>query len=274
MSSGRRRQRRYSVRVSDTPPVNPIKATGRWLGYYGLRFEPIVLVVSAIGLAVGGGIWAENVGFALLVIVFSACLPLPGFLWRRRTDADDVTSDARELLLEESLRPLLELGATTTSEPKAKRVTTAEAAAQRVSLDLRNAFSDIDGIRVVVFRVSEDGTQMTPFPPAGRQSRPGPFERGTARGDKAFSVLEGRDPYVMVEDLAKADPNEWQGTGDGYATFVSAPIRSSSEGLGMLTVDAPKAGALDARHGSTLALFAAALGVLFAEAVRGGGGAR
>lgn len=258
-------------------PANPAKAFWRWLGYWGDELEPYVLVVSAIGLAIAGGLWTVNVVLSVILIVLFAALPLPGILWRRRAANDDVTSDARELLLEESLRPLLELAASTTSLPKVKRESQARLAAAQVSKDLRNAFSDIAGVRVVVFQVSDDNpssAEMRPFPPAGRQDRPGPFVQGTARGDKAFSVLAGPRPYVMVEDLAQADPDEWQGTGDGYATFVSAPIRSETEGLGMLTVDAPAAGALDARHGSTLALFAAALGVLFAEAVRSGGGPR
>ncbi len=218
----------------------------------------------------GGGNWIGALGIA----VVSAALPLPGFFWRKRLSSDDERGDARDRLLEESLRPLLELAATSTSQPRAARQRAAQSAADNAVRDLRNAFSDVSGIRVVVFKISDAGDAMLPYAQAGRQDRPGPFERGTARGDKAFAVLEGSRPYVIVENLDHVDPEEWQGTGTGYRTFISAPIRSADEGLGLLTVDAPVASALDARHGSTLVLFAAAVGVFFAEATRSGGGAR
>jgi hypothetical protein len=231
-----------------------------------------VVAGAAVLLAIGGVLLIPMWGLGVPLIIIGAFAPVPGILWRRRAAVDDEKGDARERLLEECLRPLLQLAASTTSHARVERVRTMESAAVQASRDLRNAFADIAGVRVVVFKISDDGTQMVPYPPAGRQSRPGPFVRGTGRGDKAFAVLEGPDPFVIVEDLTKAQPSEWQGTGDGYRTFISAPIRTIDDGLGLLTLDAPTPGVLDARHGSTLALFAAALGVLFAEAMRGGGG--
>lgn len=259
---------------ANRPPANPFLGLVMWASYWADRGEPWVLSIASVGLAIGGGLFSTKPVLSVLVILLSAFLPVPGLLWRRRAADDEVTSDARELLLEESLRPLLQLAASTTSKPRSERAAEAAFSAAQVAKDLRNAFNDIAGVRVVVFRVSDEGTAMDPLELAGRQQRPGPFIQGTGRGDKAFAVLAGPRPYVMVEDLAKARVLEWEGTGEGYATFISAPIRSNSEGFGMLTLDAPRAGSLDARHGATLALFAAALGVLFAEAARSGGGAR
>lgn len=256
------------------PPDNPIKVTWRWLGYQGDRFEPIVVAVSAIALAVGGAVWTSNIPVAVIIFIVAAFLPTPGYFWRRRAETDDLEGDSREVLLEETLRPLLELASQTTFEFKDERERVMKSAAERVSHDLRAAFGDVEGVRVVVFKLNDDATKMTPFPPAGRQDRPGPFERGTPRGDKAFEVLAGKKPFVAVDDLAKTQPDEWKGSGDGYNTFISAPIRNSKQGFGMLTVDAPQAGTLPARHGATIALFAAALGMLMAEAIRGGGGSR
>ncbi len=265
---------RYAGHVPGEAPVNPVVATWRWLGFRGNQFEPVVLFISAVGLAVGGGVWSTALGWALGVVVLSAALPLPGYFWRKRLAADDEEGDARDRLLEECLRPLLEFAATTTSLPRADRQRAAQSAADNAVRDLRNAFGEVTGVRVVVFKISDSGNAMQLCAHAGRQDRPGDFRRGTARGDKAFAVLEGSAPYVMVEDLNDAEPDEWQGTGAGYRTFISAPIRSADEGLGLLTVDAPVPGSLAKRHGSTLVLFAAVIGVFFAEATRSGGGAR
>lgn len=259
--------------VTSERPANPLTITWRWLGYHSQRLEPLVLSVTSLLFAFGGGLIATALWpWALAMMVVATALPLPGYFWRRRETSDDFLEDSRERLLEESLRPLLELSAETTSKPRAERVSVLNTAVERVAHDLRSAFDDVKGLRVVVFQVSSDGSTMTPSTPAGRQDRPGPFQRGTPRGDKAFAVLDGKFPFVAVDDLTKTRPDEWAGSGDGYRTFVSAPIRSPGEGFGLLTMDAPEASSLPARHGPTVALFAAALGVLMAEANRGGGG--
>lgn len=255
-----------------TPPANPFAESWRWLGYHANRHESLSLVLSGLLLAGSGFVGVDLLAVSIPMVVVGTVVPVAATAWKRRLDADEETSDAREILLEQSLRPLLELAASTTSKPKAERIRIAQSAAERVVIELSNAFSDVPGVRVVVFRINEDGTSMVPGQPGGRQDRPRDFVRGTTRGDKAFDVLQGSKPFVRVPDLSKADPAEWEGTGDGYQTFISAPIRSSKEGLGLLTVDAPVVDSLEVRHGATLALFAAALGVLFAEAVRGGGG--
>lgn len=263
----------YGEGVNDLAPVNPLVATWRWLGYWSDRGEPFVTGLSVLGTT-GGGAGITISPYWWILIVAAVALPIPGIFWRRRAAEDDVRSDARERLMEESLPALLELAATTTSQLRDERRRVAESAALRVVGDLRNAFDDVAGVRVVVFRINDDGTRMDPLQPAGRHDRPSSFMRGTDRGDKAFAVLEGDPPFVMVENLDAATPGEWAGTGDGYKTFITAPIRSSVEGFGLLTVDAPVAGSLEPRHGATLALFASAIGVFFAEATRSGGGPR
>ncbi|OWY79190.1 hypothetical protein B9C99_24025 [Rhodococcus sp. BUPNP1] len=104
----------------------------------------------------------------------------------------------------------------------------------------------------------------------GRDQQPKSFERGSARGDKAFKVLEMAGPYRFAADLDQVgQQEEWEGSGDGYRTFITAPIRSLEKGFGLLTIDAPRAGDLDDRHGQTIALYASALAVAYAEAKRG-----
>lgn len=259
--------------MSDSPPQNPAVAAWRWLGYWGDRGEPLVTTATLLGTT-GGAAGLSTSGWWWILIVVAALLPIPGVFWRKRAGEDDERADARERLMEESLPRLLELAAATSSQPRSERARVLESAVHRVVGDLRNAFDDVSGVRVVVFRISDDGTQMIPFEPAGRNDRPNPFVRGTERGDKAFAVLNWPNSYVMVQDLSKTAPGEWAGTADGYSTFITAPIRSSNEGFGLLTVDAPAPGSLEERHASTLALFASALGVFFAEATRSGGGPR
>lgn len=263
---------RYPKRMPHELPVNPFTASWRWAGYRGDQHGAILQILSALGIALGGVLSTYFLWIGILVMLAMAGLLVPGIFWRRRADRDDLEGDSRELLLEQSLRPLLELASETTSKPRRQRSETMKSAVDRVSRDIRGAFDDVEGVRVVVFQVSDDGLKMTPYAPAGRQDRPGPFERETPRGEKAFDVLGGKRAFVAVDDLSTTDPDEWQGSGDGYSTFISAPIRNSELGMGLLTMDAPKAGSLPARHGSTLALFAAALGVLMAEAARSGGG--
>lgn len=259
--------------MPQSPPQNPLVAAWRWLGYWGDRGEPIVTTATLLGTT-GGAAGLAVSGWWWVLIVVAALLPLPGVFWRRREGADEERADARERLMEESLPRLLELAATTTSQPRSDRTRMLESAVHRVVGDLRNAFDDVSGVRVVVFRITDDGTRMIPFEPAGRHDRPNPFVRGTERGDKAFAVLNWPHSYVMVQNLSETAPGEWAGTAEGYSTFITAPIRSSDEGFGLLTVDAPTPGSLEERHASTLALFASALGVFFAEATRGGGASR
>ena len=90
----------------------------------------------------------------------------------------------------------------------------------------------------------------------------------------AVGVYQGEltERFYIVADLEREGPQSpyWAGTGSRYRTFISAPIRSTEHAFGMVTIDAPVPGSLDHQHGSTIALFAAALGILFAEAARGG----
>ncbi|MGH3358690.1 MAG: hypothetical protein ACRDO7_07785 [Nocardioidaceae bacterium] len=249
-------------------PPNPLTATLRWLGYVAHRYEPIALLISGISLTVGGSLIGWSWWVASLPIVVGAALPALALAWSRRITAHDDVVQAREKLLEEALAPLLEFAATVTSRPRAVRRKDAEMAASNASRDLKNAFDAVRGVRVVVFVVSDDGSRLMPSAPSGRQVRPRPLERGTAAGDRAFAILEKLGERFVIEESASTVPSEGTAA-DAYQTSLTVPIRSTEDGFGLLTIDAPGSGSLDRSHGSTVALFAAALGVLFAEAARG-----
>lgn len=256
-------------------PVNPLLGTLSWLGYIAHRHKPLALTLSGLLVAFGGIISGIVIWWGVPPIVVGVVIPALDLWWERRSKNNNELTSAREKVLEEALAPLLELAATATFRPRDKRVETAEAAAMRVAGDLRAAFISVPGVRAVVFVVSNDGRRMEPRFPAGRPDRPRDFVRGTERGDQAFRILDelpGR--FVIVEDLRSegADTPYWAGTGAHYSTFIAAPIRSTEHAFGMVTIDAPDPGSLDHQHGSTIALFAAALGILFAEAARGATG--
>lgn len=248
--------------------MNPLKATIVWLAYVTHRFEPAALLISAIALTAGGTLLERSFWIAALLVVIGAVLPALALWWERRSALQDDVGLAREKLLEEALTPLLEFAATVTSRPRAERRKDAEMAARGAVRDLRNAFATIRGVRVVVFVVGDDGMRMVPYPPAGRQVAPRDLVRGTPRGERAFAVLERLGERFVIEEGSSTIPSD-RGDEDAYQTSISAPIRSSEEGYGLLTIDAPVTGELDRRHGATIALFASALGVLFAEAARG-----
>jgi hypothetical protein len=239
-----------------------------WLGYWVDRYEPWALVISTACVAVGGGIFTQAILLGLAIILFGGLIPAVGLYWKRKGGALDDTAAGRERLLEGVLQPLLVRTASVVSMQKDEREREAKRAAEKVVDDLRWAFGTVPEVRTVVYGVSDDGQRMVPLFHAGRPSDPGNFVRGTPRGDKAFEVLRGKEPYISVRDLDTDRPAQWAGSGAGYRTFITAPIRSREDGFGLLTIDAPTAGTLDSRHARTLSLFAATLGVLFAEAAR------
>lgn len=263
----------------EEPPSSPgefWRAVVRWLrapvdvlGYLATRHKGIAHLLAGVALAVGGGLLNQSWWWVLLILS-GLGVTAAGLRWERVERSAGYRVDARDRLFEEDLASLLDTAATIAGLSRAKRIAESRAASGRAVSSLRNAFDDVSGVRVVVFQVSDDGQRMTPEFRAGRQQRPGPFERGTERGDKAFDVLNhSRERTVTVEDLHAASPGEWAGSGDGYATFISAPIRSETEGFGLLTVDAAAPGTLDESHAASIAMFAACLAVLFAEMARG-----
>lgn len=265
-------------------PQNPLTEAVLLLGWWSSRNKEWSVLVTGLLAAVGGYMTDNEPQFGPAKFTFHApwwglgLLAMAAFMafsrvyWERKDDSAEVRAEVRDRFFEEDLAPLLSTAATIASIPRrVERISEAKRAADRTVLILRNAFIDVADVRVVVFRVSDDGQRMTPDHMAGRPQRPGDFVRGTARGDKAFEVLEKHSKRTLVvPDLDKEDVDTWEGTGDGYKTFITAPIRSDTEGYGLLTVDAPEPESLDRAHATSLAMFAAALAVVLAEAARGG----
>jgi len=129
-------------------------------------------------------------------------------------------------------------------------------------------FPNEDRVRAVIFVISTDLRLMEPEAHAGRDQKPGSFNRGDRRGDRAFAILEKRKPRVFVRDLHKEKPRTWAGSGVGYRTFITVPIGDQSGAYGLLTLDAPEPGVLTDSDVLLLELIAQMLSVVFASAAK------
>jgi len=133
------------------------------------------------------------------------------------------------------------------------------------------AHKDVPGVRAVVYQVvkSRNGAEslkVVDFQKNGRRMEPKSFDRGTARGDKAFEVLRLGQP-VFVDSISNA-PESWKGSGADYNTFITVPIVADKVGLGLLTVDAPETDDLTEDDENDLCLAAGLLAIAFAESQR------
>jgi transcriptional regulator with GAF, ATPase, and Fis domain len=128
--------------------------------------------------------------------------------------------------------------------------------------------SDIPGVRAVVYQLSDDEQRMdvADWASSTHRSAPQAFILGDDRGDKAFATLRAGES-LFVDDIAIA-PQDWAGSGVGYNTFITTPITSTTQGYGLLTVDAPDTDSLTEDDENDLRLIAGILAMIFAEKTR------
>ena len=93
----------------------------------------------------------------------------------------------------------------------------------------------------------------------GRIRAPRPvFEENTPAGNAALHVLDDRITK-FVPDVRTTPPPGWPADRD-YETYIQAPVYNGDMSFGLLCVDAPKAGELQARDIRLLELLAQMLG--------------
>lgn len=253
--------------------MNPVRNLLLWVGYFLDQHPAWTTALGVLLPTIGGGIIAmgkvQGLVGSLLIGAGATALGATAFWRHQNDDAEDIAA-ARNKIMDDCLIPLFEqLHRIPSLAQESDRRTAVEFLAHQTASSLREAFLSVTGVRVAVFEVSEDQRRMTCTVSRGRGTKPKPFFKGTPRGDKAFDLLTNPEKlHLFVSDIAEADPGEWEGSGNGYSTFISAPIRTQTHAFGMLTIDAPKAGDLEARDGATVSVFAAALGVAYAEANR------
>jgi transcriptional regulator with GAF, ATPase, and Fis domain len=227
----------------------------------------VLTILLPIGAALcfhGGAVWIA-VGAVLLLV---NGLALWGLKWWTEQNRESEVAEGQRLrvAMKDALQPLAALiGAMPYQTNSDRQAQLRQAATQTVSA-LVVLMPDVDRLRAVVFALAADDQSMYPMAYFGRGTAPSPFEAGTVRGDRALTLVEQRGDALFVEDLDKERPEEWEGSGSDYKTFISAAISNGEFAYGMLTVDAPLAGSLGSSDADTVMLLADLLAIAFAEA--------
>jgi GAF domain-containing protein len=122
-----------------------------------------------------------------------------------------------------------------------------------------------DRVRATLFECGKTPQGDDVFKPWGRSIGRGDppqslFVRGTSEGNAVWEYAE-RDKPRFCRDVKKKPPPGWDATKRrNYRTFITVPIRSGDELVGLLTVNAPKPGDLTTDDVGTLQAIAGLLG--------------
>ena len=235
--------------------------------------SPWAAVAPWVGTLAGGWVVGANAGdlpTIALGIIFAGvgCFPVgAGAYWANEDRSLDERREARErkVLAYVSTTLLPELGRTTMLRRPGRedaRDLMSRATVDYLGAEVYGAPNSLRGrkratARVVLYKVSDDGSQLSPFHQAGRDDPATSFTAGDGGvGDKAFSELFS-DP-VFETNLV----------GRGYQTYISAPILGNDIAFGMLTVDTTQLEEIDDEDRDAIETVAAALAVFFVEAER------
>lgn len=235
--------------------------------------SPWAAVAPWLGTLAGGWVVGANAGdiptIGLgIVLAGAGCFPVgAGAYWANEDRSLDERREARErkVLAYVSTTLLPELGRTTMLRRAGRE--DARDAASYATVDYLGA--EVYGTpkplrgrkrataRIVLYKVSDDGSQLLPFHQAGRDDPATPFTAGDGGvGDKAFDELFS-DPVFETNLVGRA-----------YQTYISAPILGNDIAFGMLTVDTTQLEEIDDEDRDAIETVAAALAVFFVEGER------
>lgn len=235
--------------------------------------SPWAAVAPWVGTLAGGWVVGGNVGDIPTIGLGAAlagigCLPVgAGAYWANEDRSLDERREARERksLAYVSTTLLPALGRTTMlrrPEREDARDEMSRATVDYLGAEVYGTPNSLRGrkratARIVLYKVSDDGSQLLPFHQSGRDDLATAFTSGDGGvGDKAFSELFA-DP-VFETNLV----------GRGYQTYISSAILANDIAFGMLTVDTTQLEEIDDEDRDTLETVAAALSVFFVEAER------
>lgn len=193
----------------------------------GWFYSVVAVVVFAIGLAV-----------AVIAKVAET----------RRAPTIAIAREKQLVQLRDQLMPMASTTADMARHPLADRGPYLESVAKVAAAALATVVgTHVERPRAVVYLLDAEPDQsMRSIAHSGRGERPGPFLEGTTRGDAALNFLDGHRP-AFYEDLSKGEkPAGYDGNMSDYNTFVSVPVWTETGAYGMMTLDAPTAGSLDA----------------------------
>lgn len=232
----------------------------------------VLAVVGTFLLTVGQELktnrdWGFAIGGAVLVLLGGLVQWL--MTWAERAQRVDESLEAERLrvAMKDALQPVAELIADMPALSPVKRQERLGQVAQQSVGAIRLLLDGVDRLRAVVYALEDPPTRMRCLAYYGRGSRPGDFLAATERGDSALSLVsQGKD--LFVNDLSANRPAEYGGSASDYQTFISASITTGSDAFGMVTVDAPEAGALVDTDRQIVLLVADLLAIAFAIADR------
>lgn len=235
---------------------------------------PLLTAVATVMLTlVGASLWWILPGSGILLA--AAALEVSRQWWRRSFEQDIETAAnkrvidlaARHSLLADTFAEIASAAADMADMAKPTRIVAfGELVNQAVGAIAWVVHQDVPGLRAVVYAVDDDGEglSMVRWTSRGHRAAPNNFVSGTERAEKALALLE-RGGTLFVDDIAKASPDEWAGSGDGYNTFITSVIASPTGSYGILTVDAPQTDDLTEDDENDLRLIAGILAMIFAE---------
>ncbi|MGC5077632.1 GAF domain-containing protein [Agrococcus sp. DT81.2] len=135
----------------------------------------------------------------------------------------------------------------------------------------RRIFEHIESSRMVFYEYEPaKGARKPRLSPVNwsgksRPAEPKPFTMADARGRSAINWAETADQPKFIADVELESDPGWQGSGNGYRTFISAPVRVGEALKGMITIDAKEPGDLDETDKPTIALLADLLALAYAR---------
>lgn len=213
------------------------------------------------------GDWAFLV-VATSLLLLNAVVAYATTWWRRQdSEADDDEANRLRVATKDALQPLAELTASMPYENRRDREASLQLVATQAVASLVLLLKDVDRLRAVVFAMDPGLSSMHPMAYHGRGSTPSSFTTGNRRGDHALQLVRAA-VSLFVRDLDEHKPEEWEGSGADYRTFISAAITNGEYAYGMVTVDAPRAGDLGENDRHIVSLVADLLAIAFAEADR------
>jgi hypothetical protein len=137
--------------------------------------------------------------------------------------------------------------------------------ATHVVNSLSRVYRKVDDVRTVVYELNAEKTLLSPLHHAGERAPAGAFSVDTPRGQAAIDFVLADNGPELVADVKKENRDGWGGSGNGYRTYISAPIVSESGYHGMLTIDAPHPGDLTQQDKRVVGLAASLLSAGFAS---------
>lgn len=201
--------------------------------------------------------------WAMGILMLSVLIQISATIWDRRLITRDRTLNN---VLHSQLAQMASMIAVMPGQRGAEHHAVLRELARQAVMALVLVFRKARDVRAVIYSLDPDGGELSVLRYEGLRQPLGAFRAGDGgRGDRALMfLLESGVPFLFVPDIRKERPEDYLGSGNGYRTFISAPISCDPEAYGMLTVDAARPGDLIEDDVQVVRAMAKLLAVAFA----------